>query len=197
MRAFPALVCALAAVPFVVVAACSAPDPGGPLPRAYTVGGATGGPAQSPTSNTPAPEPGDDPGDMPTLPAPTGTTTATTTPTTTPTAYDAGTTPGYDAGTPHYDAGSPAQPDSGANVTGAPGSCTNPLCATDPSSDYCGCTATDSNGNQVQLGCQPGGECGCFVNQNLVDSTVESENGLCGETPADQQQFFIQTCACN
>jgi hypothetical protein len=198
MRALSALACTLAAVPFLVVAACSSADPHGLIPHAYQPPGAATSAPSSPANNAPPPsEPGDQPGSKPTPPSPTPPATTppspTTTPTTTPTAYDAGSPPpAQDAGggTPPHDAGGPG-------TTGPLGSCTNPACGTDPGQGYCGCTATDSNGNQVQLGCQPGGYCGCFVNQNLVNDTVQPENGLCADTSASQQQFFIQTCTCN
>jgi hypothetical protein len=76
--------------------------------------------------------------------------------------------------------------------TGALGSCTNPACATD--GNECGCQATDSSGNTVQLGCQAGGQCVCVVNGN-VDTQPFDENGACGTSQASQQQF-LQYCTC-
>jgi hypothetical protein len=190
MRARSAVLLALAAAPFAIVVACSSPDPGGHIPRAYQPPlGATPGAS---TPNAPPSEPGTVPTHPPPSPNPGPSPTPTTTPTTTP-SQDAGAPP------PAHDAGAPPPAhDAGGNPNaGPPGSCSNPLCGTDPGQGYCGCTATDANGNQVQLGCQPGGQCGCFVNQNLVDNTVQDENGLCGAGATAQQQFFAQTCTCN
>jgi hypothetical protein len=101
-----------------------------------------------------------------------------------------------DAGT--ADSGSGYFIDSGSPVTnptpsGPPGSCTNPLCGTD--GNECGCTATDSNGNTIQLGCQAGGQCGCFENQQLTDQPFD-ENGTCNDATLAAQQF-LQNCTCN
>lgn len=105
-----------------------------------------------------------------------------------PVTVEAGTT---DSGSGYFiDTGSPV---TNPAPSGPPGSCTNPLCATD--GNECGCTATDSNGNTIQLGCQAGGECGCFENQQLSDQPF-AENGTCNDPTLAAQQF-LQYCTCN
>jgi len=84
--------------------------------------------------------------------------------------------------------------DSGSGVSGPLGSCTNPACGSD--GNECGCQATDSNGNTVQLGCQAGGQCACFVNGNQVTDAFD-ENGVCSETPLAEAQMFLQYCGGN
>ncbi|HEY8040117.1 MAG TPA: hypothetical protein VIF15_10005 [Polyangiaceae bacterium] len=96
-----------------------------------------------------------------------------------------GTVPVLDSGTGTKDASPPP-------AKGPLGSCTNPMCGTDTT--QCGCTATDSQGNTVQLGCQAGGDCACFVNQQQVDNAFP-ENGACADTPSTQQQF-LTSCTC-
>lgn len=108
-----------------------------------------------------------------------------------------------DAGTWDTDTGATTVVDSGlgyfidtssgvSTPTGALGSCTNPACATD--GNECGCQATDSSGNTVQLGCQAGGECVCVLNGN-VDTNPFSENGACSTSQSTAQQF-LQYCTC-
>jgi hypothetical protein len=80
----------------------------------------------------------------------------------------------------------------GQTPSGPLGSCTNPACATD--GNECGCQATDSQGNTVQLGCQAGGECVCVLNGN-VDDNPFSENGACNTSQTTAQQF-LQYCTC-
>ena len=107
----------------------------------------------------------------------------------------------------HHDAGSgsggfgvdgqvPVIDSSVPTGTGPLGSCTNPACGTD--GNECGCQATDSNGNNVQLGCQAGGQCACFVNGNQNTNAFD-ENGACNSQAAAEQQLFLQYClsSCN
>jgi hypothetical protein len=104
---------------------------------------------------------------------------------------DAGVSTSNDAGSGHFDAGGTG---SGGNPqpTGPLGSCTNPACGTEIND--CGCQATDSAGNTVQLGCQAGGQCGCFVNGNL-DSQPFDENGTCNDQPS-VVTAFLTNCTC-
>ena len=102
-------------------------------------------------------------------------------------------------GTSPVDSGTGGLPDTGAPTQGGNppaqgplGSCTNPACGTD--STECGCQATDSAGNTVQLGCESGGQCGCFVNGNLYTDAFD-ENGACND-PASTQQQFLAYCSC-
>ncbi|HEY1693344.1 MAG TPA: hypothetical protein VGG39_14350 [Polyangiaceae bacterium] len=142
---------------------------------------------------TPAPEAGGGTATPP--PASTGD------PTEPPDAGSGPTTGPIDSGAPVQDSGSGYFIDTGTGTgtgtgtapSGPAGSCTNPLCATD--GNECGCTATDSEGNTVQLGCQAGGECGCFVNQQLDDNPFD-EDGACTD-PSSTQQQFLQNCTCN
>jgi hypothetical protein len=86
------------------------------------------------------------------------------------------------------DAGVPTTPP----AQGPLGSCGNPACGTDL--NECGCQATDSAGNQVQLGCQAGGQCVCVVNGN-VDTQPFDENGACAD-PASTAAQFLTNCSC-
>jgi hypothetical protein len=109
-----------------------------------------------------------------------------------PVSGEAGTTP-VDSGSGYLiDAGAPGT-GTGTTPSGPPGSCGNPLCATD--GNECGCTATDSNGDTIQLGCQAGGQCGCFIDQQLDDNPFD-ENGACNDAQSAAQQF-LQYCSCN
>jgi hypothetical protein len=110
-------------------------------------------------------------------------------------AWDAGS--GQDAGTSGpVEAGVPTGVDAAPPTTppaqGPLGSCGNPVCGTDL--DECGCQATDSNGNTVQMGCQAGGQCICLVNQNPVGNAFD-ENGACGAQSSTVQQFLAD-CTC-
>jgi hypothetical protein len=94
---------------------------------------------------------------------------------------------GPDAQVPVIDSGSPTK--------GPLGSCGNPACGTDLTE--CGCQATDSAGNTVQLGCQAGGLCACFVN-GAQDTNAFNENGACNSQQATAQQFLQYcTASCN
>lgn len=86
--------------------------------------------------------------------------------------------------------------DSGVPTTGPLGSCSNPACGTD--GNECGCQATDSQGNTVQLGCQAGGLCACFVNGNQATNAFD-ENGVCNVDQQAIAQQFLQNClsTCN
>lgn len=87
--------------------------------------------------------------------------------------------------------------DSGVPTGSGPlGSCTNPACGTD--GNECGCQATDAQGNTVQLGCQAGGQCACFVNGNQATNAFD-ENGACSSQQTAEQQLFLQYCvaSCN
>ena len=116
----------------------------------------------------------------------------------TPVTTDAGTTPAPEAG-----GGSGSTIDSGTGGTGTPeaappptqgplGTCGNPLCGTD--TNECGCQATDSAGNTVQMGCQAGGECICLINQQQTDNPFD-ENGACSDQASTAAQF-ISNCTC-
>jgi hypothetical protein len=110
---------------------------------------------------------------------------------------DAGAPPiTVEAGPPPYpDAGGGYVVDSGSTpppTQGALGTCGNPACATD--GNECGCQATDSNGDTVQMGCQAGGECICVVNQQTTDQPFD-ENGACSDQASTAAQF-ITNCAC-
>ena len=72
------------------------------------------------------------------------------------------------------------------------GSCGNPACGTDGTE--CGCQATDSQGNTVQLGCQAGGQCICLVNQQQSDNPF-NENGACTDQASTASQF-LANCQC-
>jgi hypothetical protein len=104
---------------------------------------------------------------------------------------DAGGPQGYDAGGPGFfiDSGG-----TGATPTpsGPLGSCGNPLCGTDLTE--CGCQATDSAGNTVQLGCQAGGQCICLINNNANDAPFD-ENGACN-AQASTVAAFLANCTC-
>jgi hypothetical protein len=145
---------------------------GGPAPA--TPPASTSGPA--PTSTTPSPPPSST--GAPPVDADGGSSTA-----------EAGTGGAVDSGLGYFI-------DTGAGTpkpAGALGSCTNPACATD--GNECGCQATDSSGNTVQIGCQAGGQCVCVQNGN-VDTNPFDENGACGTSQATAQQF-LQYCTCN
>ena len=177
----------LVAAAATLLLACSATT-GAELPVGD--GNVAGGPSTS--SSQPSGNTADAGTPPPTQPPPSATVDAGSPP---PTSWpDSGTSGvvdsghGYfiDTGVGGYDAGVPP-------ATGPLGSCGNPAGATDLSE--CGCTATDSAGNTVQLGCQAGGQCGCFVNQQLHDNPFD-ENGACATEPATAQQF-LQYCTCN
>ena len=114
--------------------------------------------------------------------------------------YDAGPVPGskdYDSGASNppssgKDGGSGADAGTNTPPSGALGSCGNPLCGTTLS--QCGCRATDSANNTIELGCQAGGQCGCFSNGQLVGAASD-ENGTCGTTSAVKARF-LSDCAC-
>lgn len=147
-----------------------------------TNGGSGGGtqspPADAGLQNTPPPGTGDDDANAP-RPSPEG-----------------GSGGQQDSGGYHFGAdGQVPTTDSGSTGTSGPlGSCTNPACGSD--GNECGCQATDSNGNTVQLGCEAGGLCACFVNGNQVTDAFD-ENGVCSETPQDEAQMFLQYCGGN
>lgn len=172
----------------LAIAACSAPDPGGPV-RPYSPGHSSGpgsgvgtgtgsnGGATGVTSGSGSGGGGSGGVD-----------------------YDAGPVPG----STDYDSGASAPPssgkdggsgaDAGTNTppSGALGSCGNPLCGTTLS--QCGCRATDSAHNTIELGCQAGGQCGCFSNGQLVGAASD-ENGTCGASSAVRARF-LSDCAC-
>jgi hypothetical protein len=183
-RSLPRLVLPLGIFHVALLVACSS-GPSSPLPSGDgNLAGGTpqGAPTQQPTSN-PAP--------TSTTPAPPPSSTATA-----PVSDDAG-APGtpdastvIDSGLGYFIDTSTGTPPTAP--TGALGSCTNPACATD--GNECGCQATDSNGDTVQLGCQAGGECVCVLNGN-VDTQPFSENGACGTSQETAQQF-LQFCTC-
>ena len=102
-----------------------------------------------------------------------------------------------------FEAGAPVYPDAGGGGSGfdagtpSPtqgplGSCGNPACATD--GNECGCQATDSNGDTVQMGCQAGGECICLVNQQTSTQPFD-EDGACSD-PSSTASQFIANCDC-
>jgi hypothetical protein len=180
------------ALPFIFLVACSAQDPGGGLPaRAFGGPQATstgtspndpndGPPSMAPPSTKPptTPEHGSDAGSIPIVPI---------TDASAPPHPDAGSNP-IDASTPH-DAGK----DTGTPTVGALGSCTNPDCSVQGAD--CFCVAHDSNGNEVQLGCESGGSCGCFDNGQLDNNSVTNENGACGD-PTALRAVFASSCNC-
>ncbi len=102
--------------------------------------------------------------------------------------YDAGGYGKTDAGGGGYDAGSTLEGGGAQNA----GSCQSPHCATD--TNECGCQATDSNGAQVLLGCQAGGDCVCIVNGN-VDGQPFPEDGACADQQSTEAQF-LTNCSC-
>lgn len=178
------------------IGACSSgvatpiPPTDGYIAGGGAAGGSTGTGATSGSGDT-----GPQGGGSTSTPPPSGTGSPAPTP-------DAGVITTVDAGspgTPVQDSGSGyfidtgTGPGTGTAPSGPLGSCTNPLCGTDGAE--CGCTATDSLGNTVQLGCQAGGQCGCFVNQQLDDDPFD-ENGACND-PVSTQQQFLQYCSCN
>lgn len=111
-----------------------------------------------------------------------------------------------DAGSPPlpFEAGPPVYPDASAGgggfdagptptpPSGALGTCGNPACGTD--GNECGCQATDSNGDTVQMGCQAGGECICLVDQQTSDQPFD-ENGACTDQASTASQF-LANCQC-
>lgn len=146
-----------------------------------------GGTTESPpadagsTSNAPSPGTGGDDANAP-RPEPEGG------PVTEPDAGSSSGGFGVDGQVPVVDSGVPS-------TNGPLGSCGNPACGSD--GNECGCQATDSQGNTVQLGCQAGGECACFVNGYQATNAFD-ENGACGNQQATAQQF-LQNCTatCN
>lgn len=99
-------------------------------------------------------------------------------------APETGTGYGFDAAPPVTEAAAPP---------GTGGTCASPLCATN--GNECGCTATDSQGNTVQMGCQAGGECVCLENQQVTTPPFD-EDGACTD-PSSSVQQFLQSCTCN
>ena len=187
----------LAALPFVfaiVAPACSAPDPGGPA-RAYNAGrssgsgngsggagGGSGGGSSGPTGGGVAGGGGGGASND----------------------YDASPVPGatdYDSGAPATrndggggGTGTGGGKDAGSGNSGTLGSCGNPICGTDL--NQCGCRATDSANNTIEIGCQAGGQCGCFQNGNFVNGTASAENDAC-QSNADVKDRFLSDCTCN
>ena len=102
-----------------------------------------------------------------------------------PVTFEAGPPVYPDAGSASFDAGTPP-------TEGALGTCSNPACATD--GNECGCQATDSSGDTVQMGCQAGGECVCLVNQQTTTQPFD-ENGACSDQASTASQF-ITNCNC-
>ncbi|HEX3344021.1 MAG TPA: hypothetical protein VHS09_05580 [Polyangiaceae bacterium] len=129
-------------------------------------------------------------------------------PTTPPSGSSGGSSGGsepLDAGAPPvtFEAGPPVYPDAGYGggydagpttppTTGPLGSCGNPACATD--GNECGCQATDSNGDTVQMGCQAGGECICLVDQQTSTPPFD-EDGACSAQASTAAQF-LASCQC-
>jgi hypothetical protein len=95
-----------------------------------------------------------------------------------------------DSGSPDSSQGT-GTPDTSAPAP--PGSCLNPQCSTDDQGD-CFCLATGDDGQNYQLGCNPDGDCACFLNDNISNSNVE-EPGVCNDLAA-ASQLFIQSCGC-
>jgi hypothetical protein len=167
------------AVPFVVVfVACSAPDPGtgigsykphsGSTQGSTTGGGDTsnngGTPNNNPTSSQPPLQPNPP--------------------------EDAGGAIFVDSGGGNTGGG---RPDAGGGTTNAkPGSCQNPICGTD--GVECGCHATDSAGNTVEIGCQ-GGQCVCVINGQVDGQTIDDPNSC--DSSANVKQDFLINCTCN
>jgi hypothetical protein len=106
----------------------------------------------------------------------------------TPPPHDASSNP-IDASTPHHDAGN----DASSPTIGPLGSCTNPDCSVQGTD--CFCVAHDSNGVEVQLGCESGGACGCFDNGQLDNNSVTNENGACAD-PTALRAVFASSCMC-
>jgi len=172
----------VAALALSCIAACSA-ELATPIPQGDgNVAGGSKGTTAAPDAGTPAPTP---------PPSNTGS--------------SSGAGP-VEAGAPPItvEAGSPAHPDAGGGgyvidsgatpppAQGALGTCGNPACATD--GNECGCQATDSNGDTVQMGCQAGGECVCLVNQQTTTQPFD-ENGACSDQASTASQF-IANCQC-
>jgi hypothetical protein len=181
-------------IPFAF--ACSAKDPGSPVPRAWNAGGPStdptgdnsdGPPKQAPPSTRP-PQP---PELGPDATAPTGTG---------PSPTDASAPPHDAGGIGIHDAGGIGIHDAGGSAveagtpTGALGTCGNPDCFTQGAD--CFCTATASDGTMIQLGCESGGACGCFDNGQLDNNTVVNEVGTCAD-PSAQRALFASTCGCH
>jgi len=167
------------------VAACSAelatpiPDRDGTLAGSSPSPGTSSGPAPDAGATTPSPAPASDSGTGGAIWG------------------DAGSAPVTEAGGPVQDSGSGYVIDAGTGTpaapgTGALGSCGNPACATD--GNQCGCQATDSTGNIVQMGCQAGGECICLENQQTTGQPFD-ENGACSSQSSTTSQF-IANCTC-
>jgi hypothetical protein len=174
----------VAALVLSCVAACSS-ELATPIPQGdgALAGGSKGTPAtpDAGTSPPPTPPPGN-------------------------TGSSGGAAPVVDAGAPPitFEAGAPVYPDASGGddvdsgpttpspTQGALGTCGNPACATD--GNECGCQATDSNGDTVQMGCQAGGECICVVNQQTTGQPF-SENGACSDQSSTASQF-ITNCQC-
>jgi hypothetical protein len=162
----------------IVIAACSAGDPGSSIPfssRGHASGpsagggnsggaGATGGGSDHDAGPPPA-----------------------------PTYFDSGAPPPFDASAPTRDASAPTRDASAPPAQGPPGTCDNPICGADGQGD-CGCFAHDTNGNRVELGCSAE-TCACFTNgQETSDAT--SVPGVCSGATDMQLQFTI-ACGCN
>ena len=104
-----------------------------------------------------------------------------------PMTFEAGPPVYPDAGGGYFDSGATPPP-----TQGALGTCGNPACGTD--GNECGCQATDSNGDTVQMGCQAGGQCICLVNQQQSTNPFD-ENGACTDQASTASQF-ISNCQC-
>jgi hypothetical protein len=98
---------------------------------------------------------------------------------------------GFDAGSFPIDSGI-GVPETSPPTSGPLGTCSNPACGT--LTNECGCQATDSSGDTVQMGCQAGGECVCLVDQQVTGSPF-AENGACGDSTSTAAQF-LANCPC-
>ena len=179
----------LLALPFVIVVgftACSGGDPGSPIATAQHgrgsggTGGATGGGDGGGGNGTNGNGAGGGGGGA-------------------ASDYDAGPTPGgadYDAAAPRPSSDAGTQSDTGTPAPNAPlGSCGNPRCGTFGQGGDCGCTARDSNGNQVQLGCNGAqGVCACFTNGQQSTQVVDAPNAC--DTNAATMAEFMSECGC-
>ena len=175
----------VAALALFGIAACSA-EVATPIPQVD--GRIAGG---EPAGSSPAP----DAGSSATSTPPPGGSSGGGTPSSSGAATDAGVSveaDGSSAAPPgggyFIDSGSTPPPAQGGPL----GSCGNPACATD--GNECGCQATDSNGNTIQMGCQAGGGCICVVDQQTTGQPFD-EDGACSDQQATAAQFF-EYCPC-
>lgn len=173
------------AVPFVFALAsgCSASDPGTGIDSYHPRGGpssASGGGGAG-ASNAGGPSGG---GTTPSTPPPSGTGVPDAPP---GDAGGGGTSPGVDAG-----GGSTGSADAGPTNNATPGTCQNPLCITDGVA--CGCHATDSQGNKVEIGCQ-GGQCVCIVNGQVDGQPIDDPNSC--DSQSTVKADFLANCTCN